>query len=785
MPTIGFYPGQSFSADDVNSFIDSVGLNNFARIDYTDPLVIGSGIHIGEGVVLTASHVVRDSQTQYRTLDQRDFTVNLARELGPTAGLSADGEPADIWDLSSGLGQLPQNWTTDIALLDMSDTLGENSALTTDAPILVFSDPNDASGVTTSIGFPFDGQQFDGVTPFFTQGSIGAGDYFESTPLFADLNREIFGFRIPGTSEQTLIASTDLWYASDMIASGGHSGGGVFLEYTGSASSFFDFPELSLIGITATYAADNGSGPVGMGFSPVGNAYEQIAAIASERRGFDADQFPSNIILASQNAGGTVVGSNAFNEVIVGSRFSDTLSGGNTADTLIGGEGNDTIVTGTGASTVIYRAGWDDDTIYLQGNNNTVELEGVEVERADFDDDYLTLNFDTGDTMRLAIWGGSIGNPAPWSDDGADILLDGLPLDVELLNGNDPPPSGPEDPEPEPEEPDPAPTPFPPPIGQPDPNILVTSVDPSVSLLPDEAIALSSLFEFDNNSGMSAVGFAVQDRTPGGGRLLRNGEEMAEEVVFLNQPFDELGRWTFQGASEEDLAQAPGGRFEDEIGFTLIVENGNFSPRLAEGAVVTTVCFVSGTLIETESGRRRVETLRPGDRVLTREHGYQPLVWTGKRELSAEDIALAPQLAPIRIEAGALGAGLPEHPLRVSPRHRVLLSSAKAELMFGSRDVLVAAEDLLGRMPGVCQDHDVRSVCYVHVMCATHQVICSEGAWSESFQPSSRVLTDLDASVRGELLRLFPELRQSAGLRAYAAAHPVLHSYEVRLLLAA
>ena len=195
------------------------------------------------------------------------------------------------------------------------------------------------------------------------------------------------------------------------------------------------------------------------------------------------------------------------------------------------------------------------------------------------------------------------------------------------------------------------------------------------------------------------------------------------------------------------------------------------------------ICFTPGTLIDTLRGRVAVETLVAGDKVLTRDHGFQPLAWTGRRDLSADEIARCPSAAPIRIAAGALGKGLPERDLLVSPRHRMLIAGARAELMFGEREVLVAAADLLG-LPGVSQEL-AGPVSYIHVMCDAHQIIRAEGAWSESFQPAEAVLNALDAATRAELLGLFPELATAQGIAGFDAARPVLNASEVRALLAA
>lgn len=200
------------------------------------------------------------------------------------------------------------------------------------------------------------------------------------------------------------------------------------------------------------------------------------------------------------------------------------------------------------------------------------------------------------------------------------------------------------------------------------------------------------------------------------------------------------------------------------------------------------ICFTPGTLIDTARGRVAVEDLAPGDRVLTRDHGYQELVWTGRKDLDAALVAAHPGLAPVRIAAGALGMGLPERDLMVSPRHRMLISGPRAELMFGAREVLVAAVDLLG-LPGISratpETLPETGVSYVHVMCASHEILRAEGAWSESFQPAAGVLRGLDAAAREELLALFPELATPEGQAGWHAARAALTPAEARALFAA
>ncbi|AOZ69716.1 hypothetical protein LPB142_10630 [Rhodobacter xanthinilyticus] len=168
-------------------------------------------------------------------------------------------------------------------------------------------------------------------------------------------------------------------------------------------------------------------------------------------------------------------------------------------------------------------------------------------------------------------------------------------------------------------------------------------------------------------------------------------------------------------------------------------------------------CFTPGTEILTPTGPRPIERLRVGDLVTTQGHGAQVLRWIGKRRLSAQVLRAAPELRPIVIAPGALGPGLPARALRVSPQHRMLVRSAIAERMSGTREVLVAAKQLVG-LPGITVDTDCTGVVYLHLLFDRHEIVTANGAASESLYTGQQALRAFSRAQRRELLTLFPEL---------------------------
>lgn len=168
-------------------------------------------------------------------------------------------------------------------------------------------------------------------------------------------------------------------------------------------------------------------------------------------------------------------------------------------------------------------------------------------------------------------------------------------------------------------------------------------------------------------------------------------------------------------------------------------------------------CFAAGTLIGTPAGARVVESLRTGDPVLTRDHGAQTIRWQGGAHVSKEGLETRPNLRPILIRAGALGAGSPGSDLVVSPQHRILVRSRIAHRLFEQAEILIAAKHLAG-LPGIEVIAPSQGVTYHHLLFDRHEIVLSNGAWSESLYAGAQALTSFSDAAHREIMALFPEL---------------------------
>jgi Ca2+-binding RTX toxin-like protein len=257
--------------------------------------------------------------------------------------------------------------------------------------------------------------------------------------------------------------------------------------------------------------------------------------------------------------------------------------------------------------------------------------------------------------------------------------------------------------------------------------------------------------------------FLLQDILGPGAAITITGGEGGETGGDTLQLTADIGRDDITFTNTDDAAGGLSGSFT--VNGTLVT----FSE------IENIICFTPGTRILTPRGERPVESLRPGDMVITRDHGPQPLRWTGRRTVPGLG-----RFAPIRVAPHVLDGA--RAPLTVSPQHRFLFTGYKAELLFGCDEVFVSALHLVDGQ-AVTQTEQA-AVTYIHLMFDRHEVILAEGAATESFHAGEVGLSAIAEGAREELFALFPELRSHPA--SYGpTARTCLRRHEARLLRAA
>jgi Ca2+-binding RTX toxin-like protein len=410
----------------------------------------------------------------------------------------------------------------------------------------------------------------------------------------------------------------------------------------------------------------------------------------------------------------------AGNDSLLGEADHDTLDGGTGNDSLDGGAGNDRLDGGADNDTLLGDVG--DDTLFGGGENDSVSGgAGNDSLVGDGGDD--TLLGGLGDDTLLGGLGndsllGEAGNDILSGGDGDDSIIGGAGVDsMSGGDGND--------------------------------RFIYGLSDFNL----DSQVADNDTIDGGGSLGASTlVDFDTIDLTPYGWARV--------DIVYTGgNPASEAGTVFIYAPDGTTL-----------IGTITFTEIEQIIP-----------CFTPGTMILTDRGEVAVEALQPGDLVVTRDNGLQPLRWVGQRKLSHLQLVADPDLQPVRIAQGALAGQGPARTMLVSPQHRVLVEGARAELLFGEAEVLVPARHLVGQTE-VTRALPEDGVTYVHILFDRHEIVQSDGIWTESFQPAERMLNAMDHAVRSELMALFPEL--GADATAYAGARLSLKAHEARVLLA-
>jgi hypothetical protein len=219
----------------------------------------------------------------------------------------------------------------------------------------------------------------------------------------------------------------------------------------------------------------------------------------------------------------------------------------------------------------------------------------------------------------------------------------------------------------------------------------------------------------------------VDDNKPGGrGRdlfldtcitLMGNDGSTHEALIFAEV---ELGVLV-------DTYLLPLDTLREEIDYRLVGNDPKAAPALFSR--MACVAFSRGTQITLSTGeQRRIEDLRIGDRVLTRDDGGQPVRWIGQSTIRA-----AGTEAPVVITKGTLHNA---EDLVVSPDHRVFVYQRQDALGLGRSEVFVKVRHLING--DTIYQRESCFMEYFQLLFDEHQIIYAEGIAAESLMIAPR-----------------------------------------------
>lgn len=196
---------------------------------------------------------------------------------------------------------------------------------------------------------------------------------------------------------------------------------------------------------------------------------------------------------------------------------------------------------------------------------------------------------------------------------------------------------------------------------------------------------------------------------------------------------------------------------EPGLDYTLIAATA--APGPVQLSDVTSVAFTRGTRITLADGSQRpVEFLREGDRVLTRDHGPQPV-----RHVIARTVRAVGAFAPVAIPKGTLGNA---RDLVISQHQRLFLYQRGPHRITDRAETLVRARDLVDGETVVLRKGGFAD--YVSLIFDRHEVIYAECIPAESLLVNETTKRQLPEDARAALEASLPDLAQSPLLASEA-----------------
>ena len=245
---------------------------------------------------------------------------------------------------------------------------------------------------------------------------------------------------------------------------------------------------------------------------------------------------------------------------------------------------------------------------------------------------------------------------------------------------------------------------------------LLNEDGPATAAIPDPDADL--FFDVSEDTTISWV-----EQT--GGMGMGMSETQEQDVTYVGQinspEYGILYVFTTNGVGDA------GGMFDYIIGSNNPLPDGvDFAAISDITAVSSPVCFLAGTLLRTPTGESPIETLQAGDLVLT-ANGAKSVKFIARSTRMTNTLKAFGKM-PIRIQASALGEGLPRLDTWMSPSHALFLDNHLIEAAALINETTIVQE----------QTHSTPLLTYYNIELDDHEVIWANGMPVETYFSSFR-----------------------------------------------
>ncbi len=229
-------------------------------------------------------------------------------------------------------------------------------------------------------------------------------------------------------------------------------------------------------------------------------------------------------------------------------------------------------------------------------------------------------------------------------------------------------------------------------------------------------------FEYNDSASDTSVHFNITGLNAGVSKTApTNFIGLAHEVVTISSGGTGFGTTASIVLSNSDTLAVSG--------ITGDLSQGWVAETASDGSggteiFLASVCYAGGTRILTAAGEKAVESLNPGDLVITVVADEQiacPMKWLGHRHIDLANLARPETVAPVLIQRDAFAYGMPHRDLMVSPDHGVFVDG-----------YLICARQLVNGAT-IRQEFGLTAVDYYHVELDQHAVLLAEGLPAESY----------------------------------------------------